>query len=373
MSRFTPKRTLLIPTGISALYQKHELTSACTYKSSCKSNGCKNPTGSSVKFKFPRTPANFPLSDSAFATRRVLSSLNYDSSALRRYRGRAGRAPGAIFIRAVAALLSAHQDFIPDPIPRHWPDDHAVEMLTRAATSPAMITGSGWADSLAATALPDFLLNIGPASAGSTLLKRCLSLTFNSAAAIKVPSINTAASPVGFVGEGGPIPAQQLSITAGVTLAPRILSTIVVFTCDIFQHSTPSIEALVRAVLSEDIGLKLDSALFDTTAGDATRPAGLLVGISATSPAAAGDFAMSIHELLRTGIADFCSHREPLRDYRDPPQTYPLERRTSSGFDGYQADLGIRRFMPEPRSQAGAVTFWQRFGGLLVFARQGCH
>jgi hypothetical protein len=52
---------------------------------------------------------------------------------------------------------------------------------------------------------------------------------------------------------------------------------------------------------------------------------------------------------------------------------YPLERRTSSGFDGYQADLGIRRFMSEPPSQAGAETFWQRFGGLLVFARQGCH
>src|SRR5262249_34072728 len=133
--------------------------------------------------------------------------------------------PGAIFIRAVAALLSAHQDFIPDPIPRHWHEDHAVEMLTRAATSPAMITGPGWADSLAATALPDFLLNIGPASAGSTLLKRCLSLQFNGAAAIRVPSINTSASPVGFVGEAAPIPAQQLSITSGVTLAPRMLST----------------------------------------------------------------------------------------------------------------------------------------------------
>jgi len=128
-------------------------------------------------------------------------------------------------VRAIAAVLSAHQDFIPDPIPRHWHEDHAVEMLTRVATSPATITGSGWADSLAATALPDFLLNIGPASVGSALLKRCLSLQFNGAAAIRVPSINTSASPVGFVGEAAPIPAQQLSITSGVTLAPRMLST----------------------------------------------------------------------------------------------------------------------------------------------------
>jgi hypothetical protein len=68
--------------------------------------------------------------------------------------------PGAIFVRAIAALLNAHQDFIPDPIPRHWHEDHAVEMLMRAATSPAMITGSGWVDSLAQTALADFILSI---------------------------------------------------------------------------------------------------------------------------------------------------------------------------------------------------------------------
>src|SRR5215471_16152394 len=123
-------------------------------------------------------------------------------------------------VRAIAAVLSAHQDFIPDPIPRHWHEDHAVEMLTRAATSPAMITGPGWADSLAATALPDFLLNIGPASAGSTLLKRCLSLQFNGAAAIKVPNITTSATGTSFVQEANPISVRQFSIGTGVTLAP---------------------------------------------------------------------------------------------------------------------------------------------------------
>jgi len=96
----------------------------------------------------------------------------------------------------------------------------------------------------------------------------------------------------GFVQEAAPIPVRMFSVGAGVTLLPRTLATISVFTRDIFEHSTPSIEALVRATVTEDIGLAADTYAFDATAGDAIRPAGLLAGISATSPATASDWAM---------------------------------------------------------------------------------
>jgi hypothetical protein len=191
-----------------------------------------------------------------------------------------------------------------DTARRIYPDDDNVRLMTRAAVSPATITTSGWADSLAATSLADFLLNIGGISAGSALLKRCLSLQFNGAAAIKIPSITTGATGVGFVQEANPIPVRQYSLATGVTLSPRILASISVFNREIFQHSIPSIESLIRTVLSEDVGLELDTTLFDSTAGDATRPGGLLQGISATSPTAAGDFAMLTDlELLASAVA----------------------------------------------------------------------
>ena len=52
------------------------------------------------------------------------------------------------------------------------------------------------------------------------------------------------------------------------------------FTREVFSHSTPTIEALASAVLSESVGLALDTALLDDSPGDATRPAGLRNGIS---------------------------------------------------------------------------------------------
>jgi hypothetical protein len=214
--------------------------------------------------------------------------------------------PGDTFVRAAGACLLAQatNDFATTVAARQWGSDRAVEVLTKAAVSPATITGSGWVDSFAATALPDFLLNIGPVSAGSALLKRCLSLTFNGKAAIKVPSITTSASGASFVTEGNPIPVRQFSIASGVTLSPRTFATISTFDREIFQHSIPSIESLIRTALAEDVGLALDGALFDSTAGDATRPAGLLVGISATTPTAAGDFAMVTDaEILAAAVA----------------------------------------------------------------------
>jgi hypothetical protein len=136
------------------------------------------------------------------------------------------------------------------------------------------------------------MIQIGPQSAGSTLLRRGISLEFANNAAIKVPSVTSSAAVAAFVQEGNPVPVQQLAFASGVTLAPRKFMALTVFSREIFAHSIPSIEAIVRAVLSEAVGLALDQAMFSSTVGDATRPAGLLVGLSAIGAATAGDWAM---------------------------------------------------------------------------------
>jgi hypothetical protein len=209
--------------------------------------------------------------------------------------GAARARAGDAFVKAACCHLiaaSSSGEFPGEVAARNYPGDRNVELVTRAAVSPATIGGSAWADSLAATSLAGFYLGIGGAFAGPAVLARCLSLQFSGAAAVRVPSITTSATGVGFVSEASPIGVRQYSIASGVTLSPRILATISVFDREIFEHSTPNIEALVRLVVEQNIGLETDTAMFDATSGDATRPDGLRAGISATSPSAASDWSM---------------------------------------------------------------------------------
>jgi hypothetical protein len=78
------------------------------------------------------------------------------------------------------------------------------------------------------------------------------------------------------VPEGGSIPNRQLTFTGGLTLVPRKLAVLVSFTREMSESS--AIEQISRAMISEAIGLALDAQMFSATAGDVTKPAGLLVG-----------------------------------------------------------------------------------------------
>jgi hypothetical protein len=195
---------------------------------------------------------------------------------------------GQALVKAAAAFLFHCRDnsvTVGEAARRLWPNDirgaKAIsDIVNRSATVPATTTGSGWADSLAATAVADFISTMGGGSAaGSTVLKRGHSFQFDGAAAILVPGMVNSANDAVFVQEAFPIPVVQLS-TSGVTLAPRAFKTIVTFTSELFAHSTPNIVALVSTVLTESVGLSLDAALFSNNAGSASAPPGLLNGIS---------------------------------------------------------------------------------------------
>jgi subtilisin family serine protease len=111
-----------------------------------------------------------------------------------------------------------------------------------------------------------------------------LTLQFGGAAQISVPSI---ALPVAdFVGEGAPIPVRQATTSTGPTLTPFKFAVITTLTREMMESANA--EELVRQVLMESTGPALDAALFSTTAASAIRPAGLLNGIAALTPAAAG-------------------------------------------------------------------------------------
>jgi hypothetical protein len=128
-----------------------------------------------------------------------------------------------------------------------WKGDAAtLEIVQRAATSPATITTSGWASQLAATAVADVISNLGPASAGSELIRQALNLEWGRAASLRVPTIVASADDVGFVAEGVPIPIRQLALT-GPVLEPRKFAVCFALTRQVVEHSTPNAERLVRA------------------------------------------------------------------------------------------------------------------------------
>jgi hypothetical protein len=65
---------------------------------------------------------------------------------------------------------------------------------------------------------------------------------------------------------------------------PKKLGCGVAFTRELVEHS--SAEAVITNVIAADLSLIIDSVLFDATAADTTRPAGLKNGIGATAATA---------------------------------------------------------------------------------------
>src|SRR3954452_22063380 len=112
-------------------------------------------------------------------------------------------APGALHARAVArlarfAVAIGAGAFTPDAgspaeiAKRAWGANAArdVQTITRAPSSPASTTTSGWAAELAPVVL-QFISSLSPQSAGADLLQRGLQLRFDGAASISLPTIST--------------------------------------------------------------------------------------------------------------------------------------------------------------------------------------
>jgi hypothetical protein len=154
-----------------------------------------------------------------------------------------------------------------------------VALMVRAASTPAVTSQSDWAGLLSEVVVT-FLSSLVPASAGADLLSRGLQLRFAGAGAISLPTMS--AGQAAFVGQSQPIPIVEYATTAGIKLEPHKLALGVTLTYEMM--STPSAEDAVRAALVESAAQGLDSVLFSTAAGTADQPAGLLNGITATTP-----------------------------------------------------------------------------------------
>jgi hypothetical protein len=210
---------------------------------------------------------------------------------------------------------------------KKWPNDRDVELILRAPSSPLTTTNTATLAHIAVS----FLAALVPFSASAALIDRSLKLSFNGAASISMPTLTLPLAD--FVGQGKPIPVVQGTSASGVTLEPHKLPTSVVLTSEMMRSSNS--EAIVRQILLGDVGPSLDAAMFSTAAAVAdVRPPGLLNGITALTPAAAG---ATKAETLVTDVATLVNAVAPVAGNSEvvliaaPPQATSLKIYTAVG------------------------------------------
>jgi HK97 family phage major capsid protein/HK97 family phage prohead protease len=175
--------------------------------------------------------------------------------------------------------------------------DKEVEVMTLAATNPAMTNVAGWAAELIETQIGEFLDLLSPESVWAAL--NGLRLTFDRTGAVRLPGRTARSLGGSFVGEGAPIPVKQAALTS-VLITPFKLGVITTMTRELAQRSSPAAEPLFRQMMIEDTAVNIDAALMDNSAASAIRPAGLQV--MGTGSASAGNTVANIVADLRAMV-----------------------------------------------------------------------
>ncbi|MGY8661780.1 phage major capsid protein [Bradyrhizobium sp. UFLA05-109] len=171
------------------------------------------------------------------------------------------------------------------------------EIVTRAASAPAMTTVTGWAQELAQTTYADLMPLLMPKAILTRLAPKGLTLSFGTSGRIVIPTRSRTPSLAGsFVGEGMPIPVRQGAFTSQ-TLTPKKMAVISTWTREMGDHSVPAIEGLIRQAIQDDTTVAIDSVLIDANPATTIRPPGLLNGVAATGATAGGGIAALVGDI----------------------------------------------------------------------------
>lgn len=213
-----------------------------------------------------------------------------------------------LIVRSAVCHLLAHigNTTVDKVLDDRYPGHEATAVVTKADIAVATTTTSGWASQLVQTAMAEFL-GLLPASAVYPALRSMgIGLSFGpNSGAIKIPfSSSTTALAGGFVLEGDPIPVGRLTLDS-TTLTPHKFGIMVPMTKEVMRYTNPALEAVVRSELLNRTAITLDGLLIDTTAGSATRPAGLRNGVSAAGTAYGGGDYKAFLEDMKTLLTPF--------------------------------------------------------------------
>lgn len=229
-----------------------------------------------------------------------------------------------------------------------WERDIGVRaLLTRSATAPADTSTSGWASQLAGRAVGSFISSLAPQSAAAQLIEAGTKVNLDGIATVTVPWSSTNPQPA-FVAEGGAIPVGQGVFTGATIGPPSKLAVIEAFTRELAEHSADAAETVIGDLMREAASKALDAAVLSTAAADATRPAGILNGvspISATSGANQVAMMTDVDALIAAVVA--AGGGRSLMLFASPNRTFKL--RVLAGVD-----IGIPIF-PTPALTTSVV------------------
>jgi HK97 family phage major capsid protein len=167
-------------------------------------------------------------------------------------------------------------------------NDEGTQIILRAAVNPAMTTVAGYAAELVQTANGSFMDRLIANSIYGPLSMIGGRFDLGRNGSLKIPTrANTPRAAGAWVGEGAPKPVKKIGLTS-VTLTPHKLAVITTFTEEMALYSVPAIEGLLRKAMMDDTREALDGFLIDDVAASASRPAGLLNGVTPITPAATG-------------------------------------------------------------------------------------
>jgi hypothetical protein len=193
----------------------------------------------------------------------------------------------ALFRSLAARVLSKIHGGAPERLARvAWPNDRDVELITRGAVTPTDTTAP-----FLRTRVTDLLLGLAPGSAATQLFARAMRLDFDGVLQYQVPHVGTRPVPL-FVGEGRPIPVSQAALASSLVGPTKKLSFITTLTRELEAATPEVLSVILGRLLGESAAKALDAAVFDAGAADTTRPAGLLNGVVALTPAATGGTAI---------------------------------------------------------------------------------
>src|SRR5262252_2767761 len=218
-------------------------------------------------------------------------------------------APQDYVWNAIVCRVKAHftnqspYDILRDEFGDNEPTRAVMNAIFKTATVPADTVTSGWASQLVATSLQDYFAALMPLSVYPGLASRGMKFTFGNAGIVTMPTRSSTPTIAGsFVAQGAPIPVRQGAFTS-ISFTPKKMGVITTFTREIYEHSTPNIDGLLRDAMSQETAVAIDTVLLDATAATTTRPAGLRAGVAATTATAGGTITAAIGDIRALSTA----------------------------------------------------------------------
>jgi hypothetical protein len=200
------------------------------------------------------------------------------------------RRPGGLCGRAAACwLIGLAEKRSPlDVCRQHFGGDYELnQWMTRAASSPASTTTSGFGAELAQVVVADIADNLLPASVLVQLRNMGLAYEFvGGASVVRVPFYGAAPSG-SFTTEGAPI-AVPAMVFSSISLRTKKCASIIAITRELLQGGPANVETSLRELLAADIGLAVDSILLGNGAATTAQPQGLLFGLTTLGATAGG-------------------------------------------------------------------------------------